>query len=76
MKQKLTSRKLWAGIAGLATGIGLIVSGNVIPGTVTVITSILGYLTTEGYIDAKSAQIIVEVIDEVADIIEDKVNEE
>lgn len=76
MKQKLTSRKLWAGIAGLATGMGLIVSGNVIPGTVTVITSILGYLAAEGYIDAKSAQTIVEVVDEVTDVIEDKLNEE
>lgn len=75
MKQKLMSRKLWVGIAGLATGISLIVSGNVIPGTVTVITSILGYLAAEGYIDAKSAQTIEEIVDEVTDVIEEKTAE-
>ena len=54
MKAKLTSRKLWVAIVGIVTGIVMIVSGNTIEGTTTIVASILGYLVAEGFIDAKA----------------------
>ena len=54
MKQKLTSRKLWVAIAGVIAGIVLIVVGNTVEGTTTLVASILGYLAAEGLIDAKA----------------------
>lgn len=57
MIQKLTSRKLWMAIAGVAVGIATIlgVDGsdvNVIAGAVTSVASIVTYIVTEGKVDA------------------------
>lgn len=57
MIQKLTSRKLWMAIAGVAVGIATIlgVDGsdvNVIAGAVTSLASIITYILTEGKIDS------------------------
>jgi phage shock protein PspC (stress-responsive transcriptional regulator) len=57
MIQKITSRKLWMAIAGVAVGIATIlgVDGsdvNVVAGAVTSIASIITYIVTEGKIDA------------------------
>jgi hypothetical protein len=57
MIQKLTSRKLWMAIAGVAVGIATIlgVKGSdvsTIAGAVTSIASIVTYIITEGKIDA------------------------
>lgn len=57
MIQKLTSRKLWMAIAGVAVGIATIlgVEGSdvsTIAGAVTSIASIVTYIITEGKIDA------------------------
>ena len=54
--QKLTSRKFIACAAGIVTGAAVILSGNVTEGIAAVITSILGYLIAEGYIDAKAVK--------------------
>lgn len=54
--KKLTSRKLWAAIVGVTTGIFLIASGNVTEGTATIITSVVGYLAAEGLIDAMAVK--------------------
>ena len=56
MGQKLTSRKFIACAAGIVTGAAVILSGNVTEGIAAVITSILGYLIAEGYIDAKAVK--------------------
>ena len=56
LKSKLTSRKFLVCVAGIATGIGLIIAGNTIEGAATVASSIIAYLVAEGYIDAKSVQ--------------------
>ena len=68
MKEKLLSRKLWVALIGVITGIVLIVSGTTTEGVATVITSVLGYLMAEGYIDAKA---VGAVIDQVEDKLED-----
>lgn len=59
--QKLTSRKLWLSIAGVATGIAMIlgVDGSEITnvaGAVTALASIVTYIITEGKIDAESVK--------------------
>jgi hypothetical protein len=54
MKEKLTSRKLWVAVAGIIAGIAMIAAKNTVEGTAMIISSVLGYLITEGYIDAKA----------------------
>jgi hypothetical protein len=65
MKSKLSSRKLWAALVGVITGIALVVSGNVTEGAATVVASVLGYMMTEGYVDAKAVKAALEVVNEV-----------
>lgn len=61
MKAKLTSRKLWVAIAGIIAGIVLIVNGNTVEGTSTLVASIVGYLLAEGFIDAKAVKSVLDV---------------
>lgn len=56
IKQKLTSRKFLACVAGIITGVALVVSGNATQGSATVIAAIVAYLAAEGYIDAKAVR--------------------
>lgn len=55
--KKLTSRKLWLALAGVATGIAVIlgVDGSeitTVAGAVTALASVITYIMTEGKIDA------------------------
>ena len=55
--KKLTSRKLWLALAGVATGIAVIlgVEGSeisTVAGAVTALASVVSYIITEGKIDA------------------------
>ena len=55
--RKLTSRKLWMAIAGVATGIAMILGAdgseiNSIAGAVTSLGSIMTYIVVEGKVDA------------------------
>lgn len=55
--QKLTSRKLWLAIAGVATGIALslgVDAGDIgtVSGAVVSMVSVVTYIVTEGKIDA------------------------
>lgn len=56
LKTKFTSRKFIACLAGVLTGLGLILSQNTVEGATTVAVSILGYLAAEGYIDAAAVK--------------------
>ncbi len=51
LKTKLTSRKFLVAAAGIVSGVLLIANGNVNEGVAAVVTSVLGYLATEGLID-------------------------
>ncbi len=53
-KEKLTSRKFLVAVAGVISGIVLILNGNSTEGMGAVVASVLGYLVAEGYIDAKA----------------------
>lgn len=67
MKEKLLSRKLWVALIGAITGIVLCFTGVVSEGVTTVITSVLGYLVAEGYIDAKAVNLVIDQVDEKFD---------
>lgn len=71
MKKKLTSRKLWVAIAGIVTGIILIVNGNTVEGTSSLVASVLGYLIAEGLIDAKAVDSVLTLDDSVVNVIEE-----
>lgn len=70
MMKKFTSRKFLAMVAGVLTGIGVILAGGTIEGLTAVIASVVSYLIAEGYIDAKAVNAVKDVVDDVADKIE------
>ena len=72
---KLKSRKFLACIAGILTGIALIVMGNTVEGAASVIASVLGYVAAEGYVDGEAVKNVIggaqDVFDEVLKDFED-----
>lgn len=57
--RKLTSRKLWMAIAGVATGVAIALGGDAseiqsVTGAVTALVSAVTYIITEGKVDAAS----------------------
>lgn len=54
---KLTSRKLWAAVLGVLTGLAMVFgldtdTVNTVSGAVVAVISVVTYITTEGKIDA------------------------
>jgi phage shock protein PspC (stress-responsive transcriptional regulator) len=73
--RKLSSRKLWMAIAGVATGIAMALgvdSGEIgtVAGAVTALVSVVTYVMVEGKIDAESVKNAIVVMQEAADVIE------
>lgn len=73
--RKLTSRKLWLAIAGVATGIAMalgIDGGEIstVAGAVTAVVSVVTYIITEGKVDAESVKKAVEETQNAVDAIE------
>lgn len=64
---KFTSRKFLAALMGVLTGIALIVSGNVVEGTSTLMTAIVAYIVAEGYVDGKAVKNTIEISQEMLD---------
>ena len=65
--RKLTSRKLWLSIAGVATGIAMVlgIDGSeitTVAGAVTALASVITYVVTEGKIDAESVKNVADGI--------------
>ena len=61
LAQKLSSRKLWAAVVGVVTGLAMVfgLDENVITsvaGAVVSLTSIITYIVTEGKIDAAAVK--------------------
>lgn len=59
MVKKLTSRKLWVTVAGIATGIAMVFGADAteitaVAGAMTTLISAVVYIITEGKIDAKA----------------------
>lgn len=66
-KQKLTSRKFLAAVAGIVTGIVMITSGNISEGTATVISAIAIYCAAEGLVDIASIKNIAQGVADKVD---------
>ena len=73
--RKLTSRKLWLAIAGVTTGIAMILGVNgsditSVAGAVTALASVITYIITEGKIDAERVKTAVENTQSAVETIE------
>jgi phage shock protein PspC (stress-responsive transcriptional regulator) len=69
LKRKLSSRKLWACIAGVVTGLAMVFgldqgTMDSVAGAVVSIASIMTYIITEGKIDAAAVKQAVEDVQE------------
>lgn len=79
IKRKLTSRKLWAAVAGVVTGLSMIfgLDQNVITtvsGAVVSVFSVMTYIITEGQIDKESISNAAGQIQDAVDILTDSDN--
>ena len=73
--RKLSSRKLWAAVAGVVTGLSLVfgLDGDVITavsGAVVSLASVITYIITEGKIDAAAVKQAIEDVQEAGEVIE------
>lgn len=64
-KRKLSSRKLWAAVAGIVTGLAMVfgLDENTISsvaGAVVSVASVVAYIVTEGKVDAQSVKTTAE----------------
>ena len=66
---KLKSRKFLACIAGILTGIALIIMGNTIEGAASVIASVVGYIAAEGYVDGEAVKNVIDGAQDVFDVV-------
>jgi len=75
LKQKLSSRKLWAAIAGLVMGLSMVFGldeGTIstVSGAVVSVASVIAYIVTEGRVDAaavgEAAGKVQDAVDAVA----------
>lgn len=72
--KKLTSRKLWLAIAGVATGIAITFGADAgeistVAGAVLSVISVVTYIVTEGKVDAEGVKNAIIAIDGVADLL-------
>ena len=73
--RKLTSRKLWAAVAGLAAGLAMAFGLDeavisTIAGAVVAAASVATYIVTEGRLDAEGIKKAVESVQEAVDAVE------
>lgn len=60
-KRKLSSRKLWAAIAGIVTGLAMVFkldenTVSSVAGAVVSVASVVSYIITEGKVDAENVR--------------------
>ena len=73
--RKLSSRKLWMAIAGVATGIAMALGVDsseigTVAGAVTALISVATYIYVEGKVDAEGVKNAIAAAQEAVDIIE------
>ena len=76
LKRKLSSRKLWAAVAGVVMGLAMVfgLDENIITsvsGAVMMVASVITYIITEGRIDAAAVKNAVEAVQGAKDAIEE-----
>lgn len=75
MARKLSSRKLWAAVAGVVAGLAMVFGLDetvisTVAGAVVSIMSVVTYIVTEGKIDAEGVKNTVEDAQDAAKIVE------
>ena len=75
LKRKLSSRKLWAAIIGVVTGLAMVFDESVITsvsGAVVSVASIVVYIITEGRVDAAAVKQAVEDVQDAVEMVSDE----
>lgn len=75
--RKLSSRKLWLAIAGVATGIAMALGVeatdvSTVAGAITALVSVVTYIVTEGKVDAEGVKHVIELTEDVIGILEEE----
>ena len=70
-KRKLSSRKLWAAIAGIVTGLSMVFgldenTISTVAGAVVSVASVVAYIMAEGRVDAEGVKNAVEGVQDAA----------
>ena len=73
--RKLSSRKLWMAVAGIATGIAVALGADAteistVAGAVTALVSVVAYIAAEGRVDAERVKTAVEATQKAVEVIE------
>jgi phage shock protein PspC (stress-responsive transcriptional regulator) len=73
--RKLSSRKLWLALAGVAAGIAMALGADAteiqsIAGAITAIAGVITYIVTEGKIDAERVKTAIEETQKAVETIE------
>ena len=73
--RKLSSRKLWMAIAGIATGVAMALGVeatdvSTVAGAITALVSVVTYIVTEGKVDAESVKNTIEITGDALDLFE------
>ena len=71
-KRKLSSRKLWAAVAGIVTGLAMVFGldeGTIssVAGAVVSVASVVAYIITEGKVDAEGVKTAVEGVQDAVE---------
>lgn len=74
LKRKLSSRKLWAAIAGVVSGLAIVfgLDENIlssVAGAVVTVASLITYIITEGKIDAAAVGNAVQTVQDAVEIV-------
>ena len=74
--RKLSSRKLWMAVAGIATGIAMALGADAndistISGAITAIVSVVTYIAVEGKVDAESVKNAVVATQDAVEVMKD-----
>lgn len=76
-KRKLSSRKLWAAVAGIVTGLAMVFrldesTISNVAGAVVSVASVVVYIITEGKVDAESVKNSVENVTNPVEDVKDE----
>lgn len=77
LKQKLSSRKLWAAIAGIVMGLSMVFgldenTVSTVSGAVVSVASVIAYIITEGKVDAAAVGEAAGKVQDAMDAVEDE----
>lgn len=72
--KKFASRKLWAAVAGVVTGVAMVFgldegTINTVAGAVVAVASVLTYIITEGKVDAAAVKKAVEGVQDAVEAV-------